>query len=167
MWPAAVMQISEEEHEECYELRMENGSTCSKETKVAEEELLYSQCRESKRSDVPDIVATPCGMCLWGRHNLEQPTRSRLIKYPLKTHPLALMFVILLLCSHLKDSFVQASPPRPIVRPETLGLQDFCEELGVKCVHGTCQNDTKAGPICVCDQGWKGHACDTCGGRVK
>lgn len=83
-------------------------------------------------------------------------------------NPLALMFILLLLCSTLSTSYVRASPPKPILRPEAAQqAETLCEQLSLECIHGVCKNDTEAGPVCDCLQGWNGPACDSCGGRIK
>lgn len=36
----------------------------------------------------------------------------------------------------------------------------FCDNS--ECIHGSCM-----GEHCVCDFGWRGTACDQCGGRIR
>jgi len=63
----------------------------------------------------------------------------------------------------------EASLPTPLVVVRGPGKvsptdEDLCKKLGISCVHGVCVNDSE--PHCKCNQGWKGTACDTCGGRM-
>ena len=61
----------------------------------------------------------------------------------------------------------EASPPAPLIRPPGKAGpmdEDLCKKLGILCVHGSCVNDSE--PHCKCYPGWKGAACDTCGGRM-
>ena len=54
--------------------------------------------------------------------------------------------------------------------PAIVEPYSYCESgtQRVKCVHGTCQNDsTVSSTRCLCDRGWGGPSCDACGGRVK
>lgn len=39
-------------------------------------------------------------------------------------------------------------------------IQDKCKDLD--CGNGVCQNGT-----CICYDGWQGHQCQYCGGKVK
>ena len=50
-----------------------------------------------------------------------------------------------------------------IITPVTVAKSKNCEDI--KCVHGRAACETE-GSVCVCEYGWTGALCDSCGGRV-